>query len=96
MKFLCLAYGDEKDWKALSSEQDTLLAQDEAVRLIAQPPCARERCCGTQAVSFSRFHLRFVAWTLIPPCRQSWTIEARVPAPHSSGGWQFYFLLNSA
>lgn len=33
MKFLCLAYGDEKDWQALSkSEQDTLLAQDEAMR----------------------------------------------------------------
>jgi hypothetical protein len=33
MKFLCLAYGSEKDWKALSKgEQDALLAQDEALR----------------------------------------------------------------
>jgi hypothetical protein len=33
MKFLCLAYGDEKDWKTLStSEQDALLAQDEVLR----------------------------------------------------------------
>jgi hypothetical protein len=33
MKFLCLAYGAEKDWKALSKEeQDSLLAQDEVVR----------------------------------------------------------------
>jgi hypothetical protein len=33
MKFLCLAYGDEKDWNALSKEeQDALLAQDEVVR----------------------------------------------------------------
>jgi hypothetical protein len=33
MKFLCLAYGDEKDWNALSkSEQDELLAQDEVLR----------------------------------------------------------------
>jgi hypothetical protein len=33
MKFLCLAYGDEKDWKALAkSEQDELLAQDEVLR----------------------------------------------------------------
>ncbi len=33
MKFLCLAYGDEKDWKALAkSEQDALLAQDEVLR----------------------------------------------------------------
>ena len=33
MKYLCLAYGDEKDWNALSkSEQDSLLAQDEVLR----------------------------------------------------------------
>jgi hypothetical protein len=33
MKYLCLAYGDEKDWKALSKkEQDELLAHDEALR----------------------------------------------------------------
>jgi hypothetical protein len=33
VKFLCLAYGDEKDWKALSKEeQDKLLKQDEVLR----------------------------------------------------------------
>ncbi|MGH8321359.1 MAG: YciI family protein [Gammaproteobacteria bacterium] len=33
MKYLCLAYGAEKDWTALSkSEQDALLAQDEVLR----------------------------------------------------------------
>jgi hypothetical protein len=33
MKFLCLAYGDEKDWNRLSKpEQDALLAQDEVLR----------------------------------------------------------------
>lgn len=33
MRFLCLAYGDEKDWVALSKEQqDALLAQDEVLR----------------------------------------------------------------
>jgi len=33
MKFLCLAYGDEKDWKALSKEkQAALLRQDEGLR----------------------------------------------------------------
>ena len=33
MKFLCLAYGAEKDWKALpKAEQDVLLAQDEVLR----------------------------------------------------------------
>src|SRR5258708_14863199 len=33
MKYLCLAYGTEKDWKVLTkSEQDVLLAQDEIIR----------------------------------------------------------------
>ena len=33
MKFLCLAYGDEKDWQALSKrEQDEMLGQDEVIR----------------------------------------------------------------
>lgn len=33
MKYLCLAYGDEKDWHALSQgERDSLLAQDEVLR----------------------------------------------------------------
>ena len=33
MKYLCLAYGDEKDWNVLpKSEQDALLAQDEVLR----------------------------------------------------------------
>ncbi len=33
MKYLCLAYGAEKDWKALTkTEQDALLTQDEIVR----------------------------------------------------------------
>lgn len=33
MKFLCLAYGDGKDWEALSEEtRSELLAQDEVIR----------------------------------------------------------------
>jgi hypothetical protein len=33
MKYLCLAYGDEKDWNVLTkNEQDALLAQDEVLR----------------------------------------------------------------
>jgi hypothetical protein len=33
VKFLCLAYGDEKEWIALSKRrQDELLAQDEKLR----------------------------------------------------------------
>jgi hypothetical protein len=33
MKYLCLAYGDEKDWNVLTKkEQDEMLSQDEVVR----------------------------------------------------------------
>jgi hypothetical protein len=33
MKYLCLAYGDEKDWKALTKdEQNALLSHDEVLR----------------------------------------------------------------
>lgn len=33
MKYLCMGYGDEKGWNALSrSQQETLLAQDEVLR----------------------------------------------------------------
>jgi hypothetical protein len=33
MKYLCLAYGSEKDWNALPQrEQEALLAQDEVLR----------------------------------------------------------------
>lgn len=33
MKYLCLAYGAEKDWKALTKEeQDSLLTQDQVLR----------------------------------------------------------------
>ena len=33
MQFLCLAYGDEKDWTALDpAQQQALLAQDEVLR----------------------------------------------------------------
>lgn len=33
MKFLCLAYGAEADWKALTQdERDSFLAQDEILR----------------------------------------------------------------
>jgi hypothetical protein len=29
MKFLCLAYGDEKDWKALSKEDQVALLRED-------------------------------------------------------------------
>jgi hypothetical protein len=49
MKFLCLAYGAEKDWKALTSDkQAELLAQDERIRArgdltfaVSLPTCVR-------------------------------------------------------
>ncbi len=44
MKFLVLAYGDEKDWKALSRrEQDELLAQDDVLRGRGDTVAAVER-----------------------------------------------------
>lgn len=44
MKFLVLAYGDEKAWNALSKrEQDELLAQDEVLRKRGDTVAAVER-----------------------------------------------------
>ncbi len=44
MKFLVLAYGAEKDWKALSKrEQDELLAQDDVLRGRGDTVAAVER-----------------------------------------------------
>lgn len=48
MKFLCLAYGDEKAWKALSKEeQHALLSQGEVVRKhgALMAPYAISRAC---------------------------------------------------
>lgn len=42
MKYLCLAYGDENDWHALTKrEQDALLAQDEVHSAV--PPWQKEK-----------------------------------------------------
>ncbi len=44
MKFLVLAYGDEKHWNALSpAEQDELLAQDDVLRRRGDTVAAVER-----------------------------------------------------
>jgi hypothetical protein len=44
MKFLCLAYGDEKDWIVLSKEQQReMLAQDEALRKMGTLMAAVEK-----------------------------------------------------
>ena len=46
MKYLCLAYGDETEWKTLSkSEQDALLAQDEVLRKRGDLVAAVEPSC---------------------------------------------------
>jgi len=56
MKYLCLAYGDGKDWEALSSsDQEALLAQDELLRaredLVAPVgPCTTVRVVGDHVV----------------------------------------------
>ena len=46
--YLCLAYGDGKDWNALTTnEQDALLAPDEVLRkredLVPNRPCTRAK-----------------------------------------------------
>lgn len=41
MKYLCLAYGAEKDWKELSTQvQQELLAQDDVIRSRGNPVAA--------------------------------------------------------
>ena len=68
MKFLCLAYGDEKDWKALSKrEQDELLAQDEVLR----------RRGATVAVLEPAVTVR--AWDRTPSTTQGPFAHAKVP-----------------
>jgi len=48
MKFLVLAYGAEKDWVALSKqEQDELLAQDQVLRERGDTVAAVEPCAVT-------------------------------------------------
>jgi hypothetical protein len=69
MKFLCLAYGDEKDWNRLSKpEQDALLAQDEVLRGRGALVAAVE-----QAVTTVR------AWDGTPDVTHGPFAESRVP-----------------
>lgn len=47
MKFLCLAYGDETKWNALSkSKQDTLLAQDKLLRMSGHLVACKQKGSG--------------------------------------------------
>jgi hypothetical protein len=73
MRFLVLAYGDEKDWKALSQrEQEELLAQDEVLRRRGDTVEAVERGVTVQA------------WDLTAPVKDG--PVARGPAPLAGFG----------
>jgi hypothetical protein len=69
MKYLCLAYGDEKDWKQLSkAEQDALLAQDDVLR---------QRGDLVAAVEPSATTVR--AWDGVPKATKGGFAESQVP-----------------
>lgn len=69
MKYLCLAYGDEKDWQELSkAEQDELLKQDEVLR---------QRGDLVAAVDQSATTVR--AWDGVPEATRGGFAESRVP-----------------
>ena len=69
MKYLCLAYGDEKDWKALTkSDQDALLAQDEVLRKRGDLVAALKPAAATVR-----------AWNGTPVTTDSAFAEARLP-----------------
>lgn len=69
MKFLCLAYGDAKDWNALSkAEQDEMLAQDEALR---------KR--GTLMAAVTTDVVKFSAWDGKPIVTEGAVTQSSVP-----------------
>jgi hypothetical protein len=69
MKYLCLAYGDENDWKQLTkAEQEVLLQQDEALR---------QRGDLVAAVDNSATTVR--AWDGVPTTTDGGFAESKVP-----------------
>jgi hypothetical protein len=69
MKYLCLAYGDEKDWKQLTkAEQDALLKQDEVLRQRGDLVAAVD----TSAITVS-------AWDGVPKATPGGFAESQVP-----------------
>jgi hypothetical protein len=69
MKYLCLAYGDEKDWHQLSkADQDALLAQDDALRLRGDLVAAVEPSATTVR-----------AWDGVPKATKGGFAESQVP-----------------
>ena len=69
MKYLCLAYGDEKDWKELSkAEQDELLKQDDVLRQRGDLVAALDQSATTVR-----------AWDGVPEATHGGFAESRVP-----------------
>ena len=69
MKYLCLAYGDEKDWQQLSkAEQDALLAQDDVLRRRGDLVAAVEPSATTVR-----------AWDGVPKATKGGFAESQVP-----------------
>jgi hypothetical protein len=69
MKFLCLAYGDERDWKNLTKEQqEILLKQDEVLR---------KRGALTAALTSAVFTV--TAWEETPLVTEGAFAEIKIP-----------------
>jgi hypothetical protein len=69
MKYLCLAYGDEKDWQQLSTtEQEELLKQDEVLRQRGDLVAAVDQTATTVR-----------AWDGVPETTDGGFAESRVP-----------------
>jgi hypothetical protein len=69
VKYLCLAYGDEKDWQQLSrAEQDKLLQQDEVLRQRGDLVAAVDQSATTVK-----------AWDGVPVMTDGGFAESRVP-----------------
>jgi hypothetical protein len=98
MKFLCLAYGDEKDWRALSKEeQDELLAQDDLIRKrgalmgAAQTAVTTVRAPDGRPItsnrSFARTELSFAGFSIIDADSLDEVIQlvAKTPCARANG-----------
>jgi hypothetical protein len=96
MRFLCLAYGSEEDWKVLTrSEQDALLAQDEVLRkrgdvvAAVESPTTVRSPNGKLTVAkgpFSDFKLPLAGFSLITARDLSEAIELVRDTPCARAG----------
>jgi hypothetical protein len=98
MKFLCLAYGDEKGWGELTgSEQDALLAQDEVLRkrgdvvgAVASTPTIVRAWDGTPTLaegSFAASRVPLAGFCIIEAADLNEVVElvARTPCARAGG-----------